>query len=321
MNKILKNIAVALALHASWACASDAWPTKTITIVAPGAAGGTSDIYARLAADGLSKTLGQAVIVENKSGVGTLLGAKAVAQSKADGHTLLIGPASLTISPYIYRTIEFDPTREVQPIRVIVRIPNVVVVNSSSGIRNVADLLAHVRANPGKFNYASGGVGISEHLSGELFRIMTGVDMVHVPFKNSTDSALAVVKGEALVAFGNLSAVLPQVQAGKLRALAVTSAARYPGLPDLPTVAEEGVGGYEVSTWFGLFAPAGTPPDVVRRIDGALQAYLSTPETRQRLRAVGAEAADVGPDAFAAMVKADYAKWGPVIRKANIRAE
>jgi tripartite-type tricarboxylate transporter receptor subunit TctC len=314
-------MACALGIHGPAPFAAEAWPSRTITIVAPGAAGGTSDLYARLAADGLSKSLGQPVIVENKIGVGTLLGAKAVAQAKPDGHTLLIGPASLTISPYIYKTIEFDPIREVQPIRVIVRIPNVVVVNSASSIRTVADLLSQVRANPGKFNYASGGVGISEHLAGELFKAMTGADLIHVPFKSSSDSALAVVKGEALVAFGNLSAVLPQVQAGKLRAIAVTSSARYAGLPDLPTVAEQGVAGYEVSTWFGLFAPAGTPPQVVRRIDAALQGYLATPETRQRLRAAGAEAADVGPDAFAAMVKADYAKWGPVVRNANIRAE
>ncbi len=321
MNPILRTIACALAIQCPALSAAEPWPTRTITIVAPGAAGGSADIYARLAADGLSKALGHPVIVENKSGVGTLLGAKAVAQAKPDGHTLLIGPASLTISPYIYKTIDFDPTREVQPIRVIVRIPNVVVVNSASSIRSVADLLAQARANPGKFNYASGGVGISEHLSGELFRVMTGADLLHVPFKNSSDAALAVVKGEALVAFGNLSAVLPQVQAGKLRAIAVTSAARYPGLPDLPTVAEEGVPGYEVSTWFGLFAPAGTPAEVVRRIDVALHGYLATPDTRQRLRAVGAEAADLGPDAFATLVRTDYAKWGPVIQKANIRAE
>ena len=310
-----------LALSAPGIQAAQSWPARTITIVAPGAAGSTSDLFARLLADGLSKDLGRAVIVENRAGVGTLLGAQVVASAKPDGHTLLIGAAALAIGPHVYRNIEFDPVRDLQAVRVIARFPNVVVVNGNGAIKNVTELLEVIRANPGRFNYASGGVGISEHLAGELFKSMSGIEIVHIPFKSSVDAAMAVVTGDALVDFGNIAAVLPQVKAGRLRAIAVTSGTRSSSLPEIPTVSESGVSGYEVSTWFGLLAPAGTPPDVIRILDEATHRLLSLSETRERLRVMGAEPSDVGPKAFAELIRSEHAKWGAVVRKANIRAD
>jgi tripartite-type tricarboxylate transporter receptor subunit TctC len=321
MNLILRSLACLAAVCALGSQAAESWPTRTVTIVAPGPPGSTSDLFARLVADGLAKELGRTVIVENRPGAGTLLGAQVVARAKPDGHTLLIGAAALAIGPHIYRNIAFDPIRELQPVRVIAHFPNVVVVSGAGSIKTVTELLDVIRANPGRYNYASGGVGISEHLAGELFKSMTGTDIVHVPFKGSTDAGLAVVTGDALVDFGNIAAVLPQVKAGKLRAIAVTSRTRSSSLPDVPTMSEAGVTGYDVSTWFGLLAPAATPPDVVRVLDQATQRLLALPQTKERLRLTGAEAADDGPKAFAALVSRDFAKWGEVVRKADIRAD
>jgi len=321
MKNMLRILATCLAMASVGVQAADNWPTRTITIVAPGGAGGTSDLFARLLADGLSKELGRSVIVENRSGAGTLIGAHVVAQAKPDGHTLLIGAAALTISPHMYKSPAVDPVRDFQPVRLVARFPNVVVVNGSSSLKSVGELVAQVRANPGRFSYASGGVGISEHLTGELFQAMTGTALVHIPYKSSMESVIAVVAGDALVAFGNVTASMPQIRAGKLRALAVTGLSRYPGLPEVPTVAESGVSGFEVSTWFGLLAPAGTPVEIVTALDEATRRFLSSPEGKERLRAMGTEAADVGPRAFAELIRGEYAKWGEVVRKANVRAE
>jgi tripartite-type tricarboxylate transporter receptor subunit TctC len=272
-------------------------------------------------AEGLTKDLGKQVIVENRDGAGTLLGAKAVVTSKPDGHTLLIGAAALTISPHLMKTMALDPTRDLQAIRLLAAFPNVVIVNAAGAVSSVAELLKQVRANPGRYNFSSGGVGISEHLAGELFMTMTGTQMVNVPFKGSTASAMAVVTGDAFVSFGNMAAVMPLVKAGKLRAIAVTGSGRSPGLPDVPTVAEAGVQGYEVTTWFGLLAPAKVPMDIVRALESATRNFLAKAETKERFAGMGAEPADEGPEAFARRVRADYAKWGEVVRKANIRIE
>jgi tripartite-type tricarboxylate transporter receptor subunit TctC len=316
--RFLAALSVAIGTNAQ---AADAWPSRTITVVAPGPAGGTSDIFARLIADGLAKELGATVIVENRDGAGTLIGSKAVASAKPDGHTLLVGAAAIAISPQVYKTIDLDPRRDLQPVRILARFPNVVVVKGDAPVKNVAHLLDTVRAKPGAYNYSSGSVGISEHLSGELFKSMTGADILHVPFKGSANAALAVVTGDALVSFGNMAVVMPQVKAGKLRAIAVTSASRSTSLPDVPTVAESGVPGYEVSTWFGLLAPAGTPEPIVRRLDEATRKFLALPQTREKLLSMGAEPVDEGPAAFAAVLRRDWDKWGEVVRKANIRAE
>ena len=313
--------ALASGLLALAALASEPWPARPITLVAPGAAGGTADTFARLLAQGLAKELGQPVIVENRGGAGTLLGSQWVAKAKPDGHTLLVGLAALTISPHLYKHMTVDPVRDFEPVRLLARSPNVVVVPAASQVQDIEALAREVRAHPKRFNYSSGGVGISEHLSAELFVAMTGLELVHVPYKSSADSVMAVAKGEALVSFGNMAVALPQVKAGKLRAIAVTSRTRSPSLPEVPTVEEAGVRGYEVSTWFGLLAPAGTPRDVIRKLDEATQRFLAQPAVRERFAAAGADVVDEGPEVFAAALRADTAKWGDLIRKANLRME
>ena len=315
-----RAIALLIAALLGTALAAE-WPSRHITLVAPGVAGGTSDTFARLLAQGLSRELGHPVIVENRSGVGTLLASQLVAKAAPDGHTLLLGMAALAISPHMYKDMKVDPVRDFQPVRMLARSPNVVAVPAASAVRSVSQLVQQVRANPNRFNYSSGGVGISEHLSAELFVAMTGVELVHVPYKSSADSVMAVVTGDALVTFGNMAVALPQVKAGKLRAIAVTGTQRSPNLPDVPTVSEAGIGGYEVSTWFGLLAPAGTPPEVIRRLDDATRRFLAQPQTRERFIAAGAEVVDEGSEAFAAVIRSDTAKWGELIRRNNLRIE
>ena len=321
MSLACRLVAVAVAFLALSSPAAEPWPTRPIILVAPGAPGGTSDIFARLLAHGLSAELGHPVVVENRSGAGTMLASQWVSRAKPDGHVLLIGMAALAISPHVYPHMNVDPVRDFQPIRLVARSPNLVAVSAASAVMDMPQLLREIRANPKRFNYSSGGVGISEHLSAELFMAMTGVELVHVPYKTSADSVMAVAKGEALVTFGNMAVALPQVRAGKIRAIAVTGNRRFADLPDVPTVEESGVNGYEVSAWTGLLAPAGTPSDVVRRLDHAARRFLSTREARERFAAAGAEVVDEGPEAFAAVIRADSAKWGDLIRKTNLRMQ
>ena len=310
-----------LGLAAALPARAAEWPSRPIVIVAPGPAGGTSDVFARLVAEGLSRELGAPVIVENRSGAGTLIGAHAVASAAPDGHTLLMAAAAVTIGPHLYKTPKVDPLRDFTAVRLVARFPNLVVVGIASPASSVEDLIAAARREPRALNYSSGGVGISEHLSAELFQSLTGTSLTHIPYKGSADAVMAVVTGDAQVSFANMAVALPQVKAGRLRALAVTGAERVVGLPDVPTVAEAGVDGYEVSTWFGLLAPAATPRAIVARLDEATKRIVSQPAVRERAAALGAELADEGPAAFAARIRGDYEKWGALIRQKNIRAE
>ncbi len=317
----LPRIAALVFLPLAAVQAAETWPTRTITLVAPAAAGGTSDLFARVLNDGLAREFGRAVVVENRPGAGTNVANQFVAQAKPDGHTLLVGAAALAIIPHLYKNLTYDPIRDLQAVRLIGRMTNVVVVNASGPVNSFPDFLKLVRANPGRFNYASPGPGTSVHLATELFKSMTDTNLVHVPYKSSALSATAILAGEALVAFENIPAVLGMVKGGKLRALAVTSAVRSSSLLDVPTVAEAGVKGYAVSTWFGLLAPVGTPSETIRVLDETARRVLTTTETRERIRAMGAEPADEGSQAFAALIRSESAMWGVVIRKANVTIE
>jgi tripartite-type tricarboxylate transporter receptor subunit TctC len=321
MRRLIRFLAVVLASAAPGLQAADAWPMRTVTLVAPSGPGGTSDIFARMLADRLAKDLGRAVIVENRPGVGTLLGAQAVARARPDGHTLLVGAAALTIGPHLMKDMAIDPVRDFAPVRVIARFPNLLIVPGASTVKSVPDLLARARADPGKLVVSSGGVGISEHLSAELFQSMTRTSLVHVPYKSSAESVTAVVSGDAQLSFANMLAAVPAVKAGRVRPIAVTGPARSPFLPDVPTVAEAGVAGFEVLTWFGLLAPAGTPPAIVRRLDESVAHWLQMPETQERLRAMGAEPSNEGPEAFATRIRTESTKWAALIREAKLRAD
>jgi tripartite-type tricarboxylate transporter receptor subunit TctC len=320
LNSLLRILAFAL-LPWVGAHAAEPWPARTIVLVAPAQAGGAIDLFARLSAEGLARELGRSVLVENRPGAGTNIGNQFVARALPDGHTLLLGAATLAINPHVYKGLAYDPMRDLLPVRLVARVPNVVVVSAGGSVSSVSELVRLARANPGRFNYSSPGPGTSVHLAAELFKAMTDTNLVHVPYKSSPASAAAVLAGEVLVAFENMPIVLGPVKAGKLRALAVTTAQRSSQLPDVPTLAEAGVKGYDVSAWFGLLAPAGTPPEIVRALDGAARRALSSAEAMERIRGLGAEPADEGPEAFAALIRSESAKWGPVIRKANVTAD
>lgn len=311
------TIGVALATSA----VAQSWPTKPVTIVAPGPAGGTTDLLARMLGEGLTKELKQPVIVDNKPGAGTNIGNQAVARAQPDGYTLLIGAATLAINPAVYSKLTYDPQRDLLPIRLLARAPNVVVVAPTAPASNVTELINWARSNPGKLNYASPGSGTSVHMSAELFKSMTATDIVHVPYKGSSQAVSAVLSGEVQMVFETILLVLPQAKAGKLRALAVTGATRSAAMPDIPTVSESGVAGYEVTPWFGVLAPTGIPAEVVRTLDETSRKIFATTILRERVRAMGADPADEGPDAFRALIRTETQKWATVAKKANIRAD
>jgi tripartite-type tricarboxylate transporter receptor subunit TctC len=316
---IASTFAIGVALATS--AVAQSWPTKPITIVAPGPAGGTTDLLARMLGEGLTKELKQRVIVDNKPGAGTNIGNQAFARAQPDGYTLLIGAATLAINPAVYSKLAYDPQRDLLPIRLLARAPNVVVVAPTAPASNVTELINWARSNPGKLNYASPGSGTSVHMSAELFKSMTATDIVHVPYKGSSQAVSAVLSGEAQMVFETILLVLPQVKAGKLRALAVTGATRSAAMPDIPTVSESGVAGYEVTPWFGVLAPTGIPAEVVRTLDETSRKIFATTILRERVRAMGADPADEGPDAFRALIRTETQKWAAVAKKANIRAD
>ncbi|HEY3180331.1 MAG TPA: tripartite tricarboxylate transporter substrate binding protein [Casimicrobiaceae bacterium] len=311
-------LAIVLALSTN-ALAGD-YPDRPIRVVVPAPTGNSLDLVTRIVVDGMAADLGQPIIVENRPGAGTNIGNQFVAKAKPDGYTLLFGAATLAINPSVYDNLNYDPQRDLAPIALATRITNVVIVNANSPPRDIAGLIAWCRANPGKLNYTSPGVGTSVHLGGELFKSMIGVDIVHIPYKTSGDGIAAILAGDAHMAFENLPFILPFIQALKLRALAVTSTRRSPMLPDVPTMAEAGLAGYDVTTWFGVLAPAGTPSSVVERLHRAARNALEMSEIRQSLLATGAEIATEGPAEFRSLLRTETERWAGIARKAQVRA-
>jgi len=318
--------ALALALPAAWANAQ-AWPAKPIRIVVPFAAGGTTDILARALAPELQKALGQPVIVDNKPGAGGNLGAAEVAKSAPDGYTLLMGTVGTHgINAALYPKMPYDPIKDFVPVSLVAGVPNVLVFNPAKaeqlGIKNVADLIKYAKANPGKLNMASSGNGTSIHLSGELFKSMTGTYMVHFPYRGSGPALIDLMGGSMDLMFDNLPSSMPHIKAGKLKALAVTSGVRSQALPDVPTIAEAGpVKGYEASSWFGLLAPAGTPMDVVNRVQQETAKALSAPALKERLQAQGAIPSGNTSAEFARLIDSETKKWAQVVKVSGAKVD
>ena len=311
--------AIALPLAPSSAHAQAAWPTKPVRIVVPFAAGGTTDILARAMAPELGKAFGQTFIVDNKPGAGGNLGADNVAKSPPDGYSLLMGTVGTHgINQSLYPKMPFDPIKDFAPITLVAGVPNVLVMNpakaQAAGINSVADLIRYAKANPGKLNMASSGNGTSIHLSGELFKTMTGTFMVHFPYRGSGPALLDLIGGSMDLMFDNLPSALPQIKAGKLKALAVTSAQRSAAIPELPTLAESGIKGYDASSWFGLLAPAGTPSDIVNRLQVESAKALNSPALKERLLAQGALPSGMPPADFARFIAAETKKWAQVVK-------
>jgi tripartite-type tricarboxylate transporter receptor subunit TctC len=291
-------------------------------VIVPFAPGGATDILGRLTAAELGTALGQPFVVENRAGAGGNVGSDLVAKASADGYTLLFGAAgNIGINPSLFANMPYDPARDLAPISLIAEVTNVLVVHPSVNARSVQELIALARATPGGLVYASSGNGSTIHLSAELFASMTQLSMTHVPYRGSGPAMADLLAGRVALMFDNLPSALPHVREGRLRALAVTAARRTPVLPDVPTIAEAGVPGYEATSWFGLFAPAGTPREIVDRIAREMAAFARRPEVAERIRALGAEPITNTPEGFAVMVRSEIAKWGAVVRASGARAD
>jgi len=324
MSRLMSLVAGTLAaLLTTTAIAQSAWPNKPVRIVVPFAPAGTTDILARALAPELGKAFGQTFVIENKPGAGGNIGAEQVAKSAPDGYTLLMGTVGThAINPSLYRKMPYDHVKDFVPITLVAGVPNVLVMNPAKaeawGIRSVPDLIRYARANPGKLNMASSGNGTSIHLAGELFKTMTGTFMVHFPYRGSGPALLDLIGGNMDLMFDNLPSSMTQIKAGKLKALAVTSAQRSAAVPELPTIAEAGpLPGFEASSWFGLLAPAGTPADIVARIQQETARALATPAMKERLLAQGAIPSGIEPAAFAQLIAAETKKWAQVVKSSG----
>ena len=303
------------------AVSAQIYPARPIRIIVPQSPGGTTDFTARLVAPRLSERVGQSVVVDNRAGAGSLIGTDLVAKSAPDGYTLLVVASSLTIIPAMYRKVPFDPVRDFAPVTTLSSYPNLVVVHPSVPAGSIRELIALAKARPGALNYGSGGTGTGTQLGAHLFGSMAGIDIVHVPYKGGGPALTAVIAGEVQLYFAPMPTVLALARAGKVKALAVTSAKRSPVMPDLPSVAEGGLKDYDEKTWNGILAPARTTPAVVGRLSGELAAILTTGAVRERLAAEGSEPTWSRPEDFAAMIKGEVGKWAKVIRQAGIQPE
>jgi tripartite-type tricarboxylate transporter receptor subunit TctC len=316
-----------IALAALLACAAfnvqaQGYPAKPVRVIVPFAAGGGTDIVARAVGAKLSEGLGQTVIVDNRAGAAGAIGTELASKSTADGYTLLMGSnGPLAISPGLHAKLPYDPLRDFAPVALITTMPFLMVVHLSLPVRSVKALVALAKARPGQLNYASPGSGSSTHLAMELFKSMAGIDVVHVPYKGVAPAATDLISGQVQMLSGDLNTLMPHVKSGKMRPLAVTGAARSALLPDMPTLNEAGVPGYEASGWFGLLAPAGTPPEIVRRLNSEIVKGLASSDLRQRLAGLGGEVAGGTPERFAAHLRQEITKWGKVIRSIGLNAE
>ena len=304
------------------AAAQTAFPLRPVTLIVPFPAGGSTDLVARAVATKMGDILGQPMVIVNLEGSGGNVAAATAARAEPDGYTLLMGTAAThAINPALYRSMPYDPVADFAPISLLVAVPNVLVVHPDFPAGDVAQLIALLKANPGKYSYASAGVGTPGHLSGELFKSMAGVDMVHVPYKGGGPALVDVMEGYVPMMFDNLPSSTEPIRAGKLRGLAVTTAQRAASMPDLPTVAESGLPGYETYSWNALFAPAGTPPAVIARLNEAAVAALADPELKAKLEGLGATVVGSTPEQLAAHVRAELAKWAPVVAASGAQIE
>ncbi|WP_228403845.1 MULTISPECIES: tripartite tricarboxylate transporter substrate binding protein [Diaphorobacter] len=298
------------------------WPAKPIKWVVPFPPGGAMDVIARTLGEKAGRTLGQPFVIENRPGAGGNIGADAVAKSPADGYTIMITSIGMATNKALYPRLSYDPVKDFAPISLLAIVPNVLVVNTAKTTdKSVADVVAHAKRDPGKLTYASAGNGTSIHLAGEVFASMAGLNLLHVPYKGSGPAVTDMLGGQVDLMFDSITSARPHIQAGKLRALGVTSAKRSATLPDVPTIAEAGVPGYEVSPWFAVFAPAGTPAAIVNKINAALIDAMKQPDTVAKFETIGAEPIGTTPQQLATHLDKELARWGALIKERNIRMD
>jgi tripartite-type tricarboxylate transporter receptor subunit TctC len=318
----MKFWSVLLGLLLSSAAFAQNWPAKNVTIVVPWPPGGPSDIVARPTAKGLTEAFGKTFIIDNRGGAGGNIGSEYASKQAADGYTLLItsgGP--IVINPYVYTKMSYDPQRDLTPITNMLRVPLVLAVHPSVPAKNLQELIAHIKAQDGKAQWASAGNGTPQHMTGELFRTTAKLDMIHIPYKGSAPAITDLVGGHVPMMFDTTIAIIPQIKAGKLRAIAVSGAQRSPQLPDVPTFTEAGLPGVESYGWYGFFAPAKTPKDVITRINEAALKYMKTPEFQKVLVDAGSDYVGDTPENFAAFVRSESAKWGRVARETGAKLD
>lgn len=315
------GLAAVLAGAGAAAFAQQAWPNRPVRLVVPFAPGGFTDVVARILGQKLTVALGQQFIVENKPGAGSSIGSDLVAKAPPDGYTLLMVSSTHVISPWIYKSLPYDPLKSFTVIGKLVDSPYVLLVHPKVPAKNVQEFIAAAKANPGTLHYASSGNGSAQHLMGGLFVAQTGAPLKHVPYRGSSGAATDLVAGVVESSFAGVPNALAQVPQGRLRALAVTTSRRAPQLPDVPTMQEAGVPGYDASVWLALLAPAGTPPDIVQRLNGEIAALMQSPETRKALFDAGVEPTPSTPEEMTAYMAQELVRWGKVVKDANIKIE
>ena len=319
---LLASLAVAAAGALPLGALAQNFPTKPITIIVPFSAGGTTDILARIVGQGLTTELGQSVVVDNKPGAGGNIGGSLAAKATADGYTLFMGTVGThAINQSLYKKMPFDPVKDFAPLSRVATVPNLLVAHPSQPFKTVKEMIAYAKANPGKITFGSPGSGASPHVAGELFKSMTGTDLLHIPYKGSAPAMTDLLGGQTSVMFDNMPSAIQHVRSGKLRPIAVTTAKRSPELPDVPTIAEAGVPGYEATSWFGMFAPAGTPKPVLDKLHAALIKVLNQADVKKKIAEQGGDVVAETPAQFAAFIQAESVKWGKVVKESGATAD
>jgi len=297
------------------------YPNRPTRFIFPFPPGGPTDILGRIIGQKLAERLGQPVVPENKPGAGANIGLEIGAKAKPDGYTITLASPSLSISPTLYKKLNYDSVKDFAPISLVAEIPNVLLVPSSSPIKSLKELISYAKANPGKLNFGSGGIGTSNHLASELLKTLAQINIVHVPYKGSNQAMIGMMGGEVGMVVVGIPPSQGQIKAGKVRALAVLSEARLPAFPDIPTAKEAGIDNFEVTTWYGILAPAGTPREIVTRLNAELTKIVATPDTKEKMQTAGFEPMTSSPEKFAEFIKTEIVRWGKVIKDANISIE
>ncbi len=315
-------VAVAIGFTGPDALHAQSYPNRSVTLIVPSAAGGGTDTIARLIGDQLSKQLGQGFVVENRTGAGMLVGTTAVAKAAPDGYTLLVGlNGNMTVNPSLFAKLPYDPLADFVPVAMLATYPFLVVVNNDLPVKSIKELIAYLKANSGKVDYASAGNGTGQHLAPELFKMMTGTEMAHIAYRGAQPAYLDVISGRVPVFFDNMSTAMSLAKEGKVRALAITSRKRSPLMPELPSVEEAGVPGYEYHTWFGLWAPKGTPQPIVDKLNAEVTKALADPVVKQRIAAGAGEPSTMALKDIEPFMKAEITKWAEVVKRAGIKVE
>ena len=320
-RRLLVGAATAILLAAAGGVAAQSYPNKPVRIMVGAPPGGGTDVIARMLADKFGESLKQSFIVENRPGASNTIAADLTARATPDGYTLLAATnTGQAIAPHLLK-LQFDPLKQLQPLGLIVVVPNVLVVNAGSDLKDVKSLVAQAKAAPGKFRYASSGIGSTQHIAGEAFDLATGVKTTHVPYKGSSQAHVDLMSGQVELMFDTTSSAMPHIKSGKLRPLAVTTPQRSPELPDVPTLIELGIKGADVTTWYGLFVTGGTPKPIVDTLHAELQRVLKLPDVQARIRGLGGEVGALGVDQFADMNRQEYERFRKLVRDANIKGE